>query len=285
MLLTIKKGIFFLLLGLHSTSSASDGQKFVIGVQKTWGFFADFFSTIHNVQACTENNLIPVVLWDSECLYYQPQGYNNSFNAWEYYFEPISSLSYQPGDAISRVHCLSAKNNSFYNVFCVADYSCQGHVERKAANDLICKHVKLKPHIQNKVNEFYTKNIEGKKTIGIHLRGTDKHTEIKPTPAMEILTKANEYKDYQYFVATDEQALLELAKKVLNGPVIYYDSLRSADNNPIHFGSIDKAKAGEEVLIEVLLLSKCDKFIHTHSNVSIAVLCFNPQLESIFFAP
>ncbi len=249
------------------------------------GFFASFFSTIHNVQACTDNNLIPVVLWDSQCLYYQPEGYNNSLNAWEYYFEPVSHLNYQSGDPVSRVHLLPAKNNSIYHVFNVADYSTQGGPARKAMNDLITKHVKLKPQINDKVNEFYTKKMEGKKTIGIHLRGTDKHKEVRPTPPMEILTKANEYKDYQYFVATDEQALLELAKKVLNGPVIYYDSLRSADNKPIHFGSINKAKAGEDVLIEALLLAKCDQFIHTHSNVSIAVLCFNPNLKSIFFAP
>jgi hypothetical protein len=36
-------------------------------------------------------------------------------------------------------------------------------------------------------------------------------------------------------------------------------------------------------LIEVLLLSKCDLFLHTCSNVSSAVLLFNPELKHLLF--
>lgn len=35
----------------------------------------------------------------------------------------------------------------------------------------------------------------------------------------------------------------------------------------------------EQVLIEAILLSKCDHFIHTPSQLSTAVLYFNPELS------
>ena len=88
----------------------------------------------------------------------------------------------------------------------------------------------------------------------------------------------------QFFVATDEQKLLEEAQELLSGPVIYCDSYRSLNGEPLHRPKkkqdYSKAKLGEEVLIETLLLSKCNGFVHTRSNVSTAVLFFNPELEN-----
>lgn len=36
---------------------------------------------------------------------------------------------------------------------------------------------------------------------------------------------------------------------------------------------------GEDVLVETMLLSRCNHFVHTISNVSTAALFFNPDLE------
>ena len=72
------------------------------------------------------------------------------------------------------------------------------------------------------------------------------------------------------------------AINLLNGPVVYYDSYRSVNGEPIHDSehSYNKAQLGEEVLIEVSLLARCDLFVHTRSNVSTAVLLFNPDINN-----
>lgn len=114
---------------------------------------------------------------------------------------------------------------------------------------MIDKYIKVKPAIIQQVDSFYKSSMQGKKTIGIHL---------------------------------------EQAKRTLKKPVIYYNSHRSTNGQVIHSWKNRhnyKAKAGEEVLIEVLLLACCDKFMHACSNVSAAVLAFNPDLEHRAFLP
>ena len=105
---------------------------------------------------------------------------------------------------------------------------------------------------------------------------------MEQVPVEVILDEANKYADgnTQFFVASNNQALTQLARDILKGPVINYDAVTAV-------GIVDitpwreklHPRAGEDVLIEVLLLSKCDFFIHTISQVSTAVLYFNPTLQ------
>lgn len=261
-------------------------KKHVIGCQKVRGFFSNFFAVLNHLDWSIKNEKAPIVLWDKESVYYNSEGYNGSFNVWEYYFEPLSDLAYDPNDKIYRNYDAPDKFRLIEhqnNPANVPDYE----LRKKINTELITPFIKVKSEVHDKMIEFYENNIKGKNTIGIHLRGTDKHLAITPVPVEEILQEANNHTtpDCQFFVATDENALLEEAKKQLNGPVIYYDSHRSDDGKPIHYKSIFKAQMGEEVLIEALLLAQCNKFIHTCSNVSAAVLLFNPELENILLAP
>jgi hypothetical protein len=130
--------------------------------------------------------------------------------------------------------------------------------------------------------------MEGKINIGIHLRGSDKKFEAFPVDVNLIFKKANDLAEssvnhYQFFVATDEERLLNLAKQKLKGKVIYYDSHRSKNGFAIHYTKQNGAVLGEEILIEAQLLSKCDFFLHTRSNVATAVMFFNPYIKNIFF--
>ncbi|MGC2310865.1 MAG: hypothetical protein WA432_04550 [Candidatus Babeliaceae bacterium] len=139
-----------------------------------------------------------------------------------------------------------------------------------------------------KVDTFYEKYMAGKYTIGIHIRGTDKVREVSQVPVDRIIKRANQeakkHPDCQFFVATDEQALLEKAKKLLKGTVIYTTAFRSTNGQEVHHQNplnYSKAEIGEQVLIDVLLLAKCDQLIHTCSNVSCAALFFNPNMPNL----
>jgi hypothetical protein len=128
----------------------------------------------------------------------------------------------------------------------------------------------------------------GKKTIGIHLRG--KHmvslTEniLPPVPVHIILEIANKLadSDTQFFVATDQKSLIKEAQQLLKGKVIFCDIDRF-DRTTMPVPGQDKMdpKSGEDVLIEALLLSKCDFLVHTISTVSTCVLYFNPTMNHV----
>jgi hypothetical protein len=273
-----KVGLLIVLLN----SSLWGVEKHVIGsFGKTTGMFALFFSVLNHVAWCKKHNKVPVVYWDERCTYYQKEGYNGASNAWDYYFEPLSQKQWQPGD---QVHCtyLAPDGTGIQGKF-----TCLPIIQdKKAIYALIKKYIRVKPEILKKVQDFKQRFMAGRKTIGIHLRGTDKHTEVPSVPLEKILKKANTYKGYQFFIATDDQRLLEQAKKILKGKVLYYDSFRSVNGAPVHMNHAEgQALRGEEVLIDVLLLGSCHKFLHTCSYVAMAVECMHPDLECVYFHP
>lgn len=302
----------FFVLQLNALSDPSKyirNKQLVIGSTSKRGFFGCFLSALNNLAWCEQHGITPIVYWDENSCYYDPAGYNNQKkNVWEYYFEPVSSGTFKEtdpqykgfrdlsGNGISLLNGLGVKFNTKEYWFALQDaikhyikkYNTREY--RLKQNKLIKKYIKIKPQVLEKVDQFYQKHLSGKKTIGIHIRGTDKSTEVNPVRMETFVEAAHElaqrYPDCQFYVATDETAILEEAQKVLKGKVIAYDSYRSSNGKPIHLGAseISKAQLGEEVLIEALLLAKCDGFVHTVTNVSMAVLFFNPDITNILLS-
>lgn len=268
------KKIFLCLITLCSLSYSQ--EKHVIGARSV-GFFSNFLAVLNHLTWCDKHNKIPVVFWDKTIFYYEPNGYNGSFNAWEYYFKPVSAACYKPEDKINRNYDAP---DGFYITWRPQNITLNYKPEfRKYMNSLIEKYIYLNPLVENKINEFYLENMTGKKTIGVHIRGTDKYLEAPRIPVQKFIDQINKFTDYQVLIATDEQKIIDELVQKLHKPVIYYDAQRSTSNKPLHRNN---AKIGEDVLIEAQLLSRCDIFIHSVSNVSTAVLFFNPTLEHIF---
>ncbi len=270
-------------------------DKHVIGARKC-GFFSEFLGVLAHIAWCEEAGKKPVVFWDKKFVYYEPDGWNNIQNAWEYYFEPICNAKYEPTDIVD--YKFQAPNGFF---FPWSDFR-NIEIMRPLAHSIIKKYIKIKPYVLDIVDDFHKKTMKNCITIGIHLRGTNKGTEAKTeiNPA-NLIKKAQEYaylaastgKNVKYLVASDEQKLIDFAKKELtrqsddtvHGEVISYTAERSkgTETNYYTFLGTKKengffAKRGLDVLVEVLLLSQCSYFVHTRSNVSTAVIFFNPNL-------
>jgi hypothetical protein len=271
-------------------------QKHVIGARGA-GFFSEFLSVLGHLVWCEAAEKQPVVFWGKPFLYYEPEGWNNTKNAWEYYFDPVSTATY---DSINDIVDYRFKApNSFFFPWC--DFS-EIEMMRPIAYHVIEKYIKIKPFILEVVDDFYNKNMKNCIVVGIHLRGTNKGDEANTTVhPSEIIKKAQKYayrgvasgKNVKYLIASDEQILMDFAQSelrkdhpnVVNGDVISFSAERSKgkETNYYTFVGTKKengffAKRGLDVLIEVLLLSRCDYFVHTRSNVSTAVIFFNPNL-------
>ncbi len=266
--------------------------KFVIGTTGA-GFFWSFFGVLNNLYWCDLHGKIPVVWWgrNSWCLYYQEEEYNGvKDNAWEYYFEPVSSLTYSPEDKIYSSHYVQDNLISWFDEKQYASLLDKPY--KRKVNTLINKYIVLKPCVKDKIDKFYEEQMKGRKVIGIHLRGTDKKSEVEPIPIEKICAMVNEstkeLTDRVFLVCTDEAKLLAGARQLLDGTIITYDVFRSTDGIAVHINTnhgYSMAKLGEEVLIEAILLSKCDMFFHTCSNVSSAVTFFNPELDNRLLLP
>ena len=220
--------------------------------------------------------MIPIVYWDNSSRYYNHGGFNDSTNVWEYYFEPVSHLRYIPGDVV---------HNGYYSdtIHFLYAWTDKAHCER--AHYLISKYIRIKPIVQRKIDTFYQEKMLGKKTIGIHVRGTDKWSEEKLVSARKMATVALQYadKNTQFLIASDEQRLFnELRTLLKDYPVIWYDCYRSPSNHALHMRRKPLyAQLGEDVLVEASLLARCNMLVRTASNVTTACLYFNPELPFV----
>jgi len=254
-----------------------DGKKYVIG---SWyfGFFSNFFCALNHLMWCDEHDKIPVIYWNNISTYYQQGGYNGSTNVWEYYFEPVSPLAYNAQDKIYNYYW-NPDNTGFY-------YDMLDDGSRMKAQSIIKKHIKIKPSIQKKIDTFYNEKIAGKLTVGIHIRGTDKILEEESVSLQEVIQYSKKFnkKKFQFLIASEDSSVFEYLKKHIDAPVIFYNSFRTTSTQLAWWQYLpNKAQLGEEVLIEVQLLSRCNFLIHNYSNVSTAALYFNPQMPHKLF--
>jgi hypothetical protein len=274
---------------------------------RNWGFFAEFLWTLNHLHWCETTDRIPVVCWDRNFAYYSDEGYNGNTNAWEYYFEPVSDLTCASEDQVYTNETYTSFSTIWWykqyidNVHLLTDeerkeikplpfpmqlmgdgYPAPEHLYSRAfrlkVNKLIHRYVKVKPSIQAKIDLFYEKKMRGRRVIGLHCRGRFLFNEVGDIPIEWLCEEANQYADGNtvFFVATDQGPLLERAKEFLCGKVIHYDCYRQEDTTSPFRSQQWPPQMGEDVLIETLLLARCDHLIHTISNVSTAALYFNP---------
>ena len=237
-----------------------------------------------------------------QCLYWSKDGWNNSLNPWEYYFEPLNSYSVK--DALAANHDVSdifmageldynmqnkflIKNIHLYEPLLLWDLlgTPLEREHRESANRIILNNIKIKKEITNKINKFYNKFFK-EDVLAVHVRGTDKKMEFphKSLPLHAYLDMIEEKlteKDSQIFVASDNnEAIAEIfkafgRKRTIARPAVRMSKYNSSD--PICLTSATGPEHGEECLIDCVLMSRCDRLICTDSTVAAAAAYFNPH--------
>ena len=83
------------------------------------------------------------------------------------------------------------------------------------------------------------------------------------------------------FVATDDESIANYMAAHYRDAV-NYECHRSGDGSPVHLNPKTMGRQiGEEVLIDALLLSRCQFFVASPSNVSSMVTYWNPELPFV----
>lgn len=198
-------------------------------------------------------------------------------NWWSYYFSQNRFLFSND----------NAEGKRVLNDWQQKDFSYFGRMLSSSNGHRLIDLIGIKPEILEKVSAFRNTNMLGRHVIGIHYRGTDKVSgtarESNRVPYNDILAYLKKDCRSFFFVATDEQAFLDYMRSHYDERVISHDAIRSTTSKSIHGGLLEHsmAKAGEEALIDCLLLSCCNKLFRTDSNLSLACRYFNPHQQSI----
>lgn len=278
--------------------------KYAVVMARDCGLFSLFTQVLTAVEAYPDRRIS--VFFNSACLYWIPDGWNGSRNVWEYYFEPLSDVhapcllgldeeramrvgvaeveAMLKDDRIALVYTHRSGRTGMAGAL--------NEHDRPFVKRIIDRHIRVKPAVQMKADKFFNDHMAGRRVVGLHYRGTDKHQElVTSVPSFEKATERT-IADYlnvvdrlaplsMVYLATDSQAAVEAAKIRLGDRLLHHpDWIRSSDDRPVHFGMdwANPAKQGEEAVIDWTLLSRCSFLVHGVSNFSAAVLLAAPDL-------
>jgi len=257
---------------------AKISHNFTLAIQSgRGGFFGDFFMLLNGIQFCQDQSLCYFPDWGKKSLYYDPSHGNNAF--FNYFHlrghntqlqRPNFAISYWPNASTIRFSLNESPRWTYHH--------------------FINHHVGIQPWIENHVNNFIEAHFTANKIVGVHIRRTDivRNHENRIASKIELyIREINDYLD-QYpssliYVATDDQLTLSYLKSTYGQQVIFQECLRSQDGNSIH-GHYDPGTKGKnfnkgyEVLMDALILSRCNHLIRGHSRVTCYSLCINPEL-------
>lgn len=125
------------------------------------------------------------------------------------------------------------------------------------------------------LDDYKSNNLVNDKTLAIHLRGTDKYTEIIPINANQIINHIknmiDNYDIDNIFISTDDIFYRNLLISEFGNMVRFNDHIISLDSKPIHF--IDnRIDINKQLIKDVYLLSQSPYFLYSFSNVSYLAL-------------
>lgn len=246
-----------------------------------------FFALLRNAMSCLvladRLGFTPYILYPKDSLYSEEMPINGSSNAFEYYFRQVSNILASEIERSSNVVYYESKQLHLVKYGYREEYE---NVELFA--DIYKKYIKLNDKIGRQIRADIQSLLNGKKTIGIHIRGTDYKQGYKNHPVsitvdeyINILRSVILEKGFeQIFLATDEVSIVKEISKTFSDKVVYFsDSLRSEDGKAVHTSynsrQNNKYLMGYEVLRDMLMLSQCDALIAGLSNVSLFAMIVN----------
>jgi hypothetical protein len=176
-------------------------------------------------------------------------------------------------------------------------------VLRRKASQLISAYVRPRAEILRKTNKFFLKHLEGRHVIGVHLRGTD--ALVHPARA-----KVGNYLDFSryyvrikellsvnpnaiIFVAADADSSVLKMREMFGDRVVANDTFRHQSGDLAGRGPTGgtmpayltrnpdvAARAGEDAIIDYLLLSRCNHLVHNGASLARTVMLKVPELPT-----
>ena len=247
---------------------------YVIRRCPTAGLFSNITFILNHLRICDQMNFIPIVdMRYYPTLYNEPNLIKKTKNAWEYFFKKLNNYS------LKKVY-------QSKNVF-LSSLRFEKNMALDMTDNSLSKYfneIKVRKDIIKKKNIFLKKEFDKKnKVLGVHFRGSTYKTArghaLPPTIKLMIKNIEKLMQKYKYdkiFLVTEEQKFLDALKKKFNSKLIYYNSFRmnKLDSFKIYPRRNHRYLLGEEILIETLILSKCQGLTYIKSNVISAAILF-----------
>lgn len=226
---------------------------------------------------------VPVISWKKSCLLNENRVINGSDNPFEYFFEPISTISTEEASKSRHVIMHEIKNDAYLwgegRIVCS-----DGQTERYILlqQNILKKYpIVFKKEIEQQLREEVASLMGNVKAIGVHMRGAQRRRFIKglanPIPFewyFDELDKLLSQGQYDcIFVATDDSEYLMKTKDRYGDKVMYFKDTERCTDGMIPYFTSDRSKyrITFETLRDMYALLHCNCLIGGPSNVTMMV--------------
>lgn len=220
---------------------------------------------------------------------YRHTVYNDSpqENMWQYCFEPV--VNDPKAKKIYRYFFLTRSHRN--------PYSDLNRRHRMLFHRIFNDRIRIKKDILDKVEQFYTTRLKGKKCLGVQYRGAVDAFRMahgatgKPDPyfikyplqgyfeKIDNLLISGSFS--KIFLATDDPAALKAFERRYGDKVAAYSTQQDVTVAGIRFMRTSNRRIlAEEVLIDCLLLSTCAYLLHGASNIPTVARYLNPDMPA-----
>ena len=263
------------------------------------GLMSYLLQVLNNLKWCDENEYTPLVDLSGSSYWLYDKEYGD--NMWEYFFAPVSDITLEPTeeeveeerrDEITR---FLLPVNGYDKQVILYEWMRYFTETRKDLNEIFKKYINIREDIVDTVEDYWRQNMMGEVTLGIQIRGTD--TTKYGLKIQDYIDETHKYlKDKlvtKIYVASDTHEALNVFKKEFDGmgnvlhlPLTrqkkYYGASINGRNNWSGAGFKSPKDAGDEILMETMLLSRCYHIIHQKSSVALCALIMNINTTNTF---
>lgn len=257
------------------------------------GFFAMFNETLKCLFYADCLGAVPYIgAWGTQ--YYEDNGVDEVYNPWEYFFEQYQGLSKSEVDHSFMVVTEKRASKGFALVrpdLAIKSYHFNENYIREMGG-IVKKYIKLNEKTKKYVLSNISHLLNGKKTLGIHIRGGSMMLAPKAHP---ILPTIDEYIKAikkgmreggfeQLFLATDDRRIEKQIKEAFSSRVVMYEDVQRVQGEyDVAFMDVGRKNhrylCGLEVLRDAYTLSACQGFISGLSQVSLNVYILKEAKE------
>ena len=247
------------------------------------GFFGEVFCAINGLSLAKRNGLWAQMNWGRQSPYFD-NDYVKNGDAWSSYFA-VSTFDFRKTPNIAAPRLVFNWKPGAHD-FELHD----GLSIRRSAGQALRKWCQPQDAIAADVENIYARLCAGRPMLGVHVRRTDAAAGLENREIVELrhfFDAADSWlitrPEAGIFLATDESKIVKAFESRYGARVTYQTCLRSENGNSIH-GHYDLGVAGSpyqkgrEVLIDALLLARCQHLIRTHSRVTTFSLCWSPEM-------
>jgi hypothetical protein len=246
------------------------------------GMAGNILIVINELLIMNEGDVAWVDMGSYKSICYDNLDYTN--NAWEYYF--TQNKNFEDGKEILLKPPRPAMIN-YNHPYTQID----SLIVR--SKKLFYDNFKIKDDILDEVNQFFEINLKNKITLGCQIRLGDM-VKTHDVPNIDgywdkILNILEENPQIdQIFLATDDDEAIEFISKKTPIPILYQKNIyRTSSESPYERLNSERENHGynlcREVLIDMLLLSKCDYFLRSKiSAVSLITTILSENIKKIY---